>query len=383
MTARPLAPLDAWASGAVMASVPLRILLATSTDLSPDEAYYLAASRFGLTIRDHPALVVWLAGFGDALPWLSLELRVRLPVVVIATITSLASVELVRRRGAIANQQRWAAALTSWLALPLAGGFVATPDAPLACAVVMVALLRQLDRERGWVLLGAAAWLGTMAKVIMIPIAAVACFTPRRWRSILSITAGVLLTIPWILPSLSMQLGHAFAPGAADLLSRATAVVALVAAQLALWTPVVVILGFASAMRRPFDREVVITITGLVLISALATGTPPEPNWWAPAGLLVAVGASMRITECRPAARAATLLLGPALALVVATHTAWPWIPIPRPMDPTARLHGWRSADPPLSAPGVGAYGPSAEQCVYQGFCETFNNKFKFIDNNP
>jgi hypothetical protein len=117
--------------------------------------------------------------------------------------------------------------------------------------------------------------------------------------------------------------------------------------------------------------------TALVSTSALVRAVPPEPNWWAPAALVVLVAAALHAGQLAPTRRAVMLATAVLPTIVVATHVAKPWLPLPLEVDPTARLHGWSSDRPPLLAPGIGAYGAAAERCVYRADCEEIQRYFE------
>jgi hypothetical protein len=348
-----------------LAAVPLHLALALATDLSPDEAYYLAAARSsGLVPRmvDHPPLLVWMLRATDVAG--PVELRVRVWAIVLSLATSLAAVSLARARGADARTAQITAWIVSWALLPTAGAFVTTPDGPLLLLFTIALLLAARAKP-----LAAAACLGlaVVAKVVALPLAAVVALADRRLRW--PLTVACALAAPLALPSLRFQLVHAFAdrPSAWSLGAALGAVLAAAAAQAALWTPFSLTRGFSAIRRGPtLDRSLVVALTALLLVSAVARAFPPEPNWWAPAGLLLAIAAS-RAERPAPRALILVVLLPTAIASL---HTLHPFLPIARAADPTARLHGWQTpATEPLDAPGIGAYGPAAERCIYRNMC--------------
>ncbi len=163
--------------------MPLRLTLALGTELSPDEAYYLAAARApGLVppLVDHPPLVPLLLRLTDTLEALPVELRVRLVPLVCSLGLSIATVALARRRGAGTEGQKLAAWMSSFALLPVAGGFVATPDGPALLALVLALLWadptpetsakplpQRLAVALGLGLVGAA---GALAKVVVLPL---------------------------------------------------------------------------------------------------------------------------------------------------------------------------------------------------------------------
>jgi hypothetical protein len=121
---------------------------------------------------------------------------------------------------------------------------------------------------------------------------------------------------------------------------------------------------------------VVAGFTALVLASALLRGVPPEPNWWAPAALVVIVGASLRHDESGPRFRSAMLATVLIPSAIACAHALHPFLPLPAAADPTARLHGWRAGEEPVAAPGVGPYGAAAERCVYRDECDEIISYF-------
>jgi hypothetical protein len=192
---------------------------------------------------------------------------------------------------------------------------------------------------------------------------------------------GPLIALPFILPSLRFQLHHAYDPAIAggwSLLGAIGAVPAAIAAQALLWSPVVLWRGLA-AVRGP-DRALLIGLSALMLLSGVIRGLPPEPNWWAPAALVMiagfAQGASTLSVRARRAVVASVLLP----TAIAAAHTAHPFLPLPARADATARLHGWSRGAGPADAAGVSYYGPAAERCAYQGECREISIHFDKMD---
>jgi hypothetical protein len=383
-------------------ALPVRLALAAGTELSPDEAYYLCAARLGGSrprLVDHPPLVPWVVGLADRLPGLPLELRVRAPFVALSVALSVACVGLARRAGAGPRGLSLVAWATSWGLLPMAGGFVATPDLPALLAVA--ALLAWAEptsttapgdgprRDAGPTLaVGLAVALGALAKVVVLPIALVVALAARRRSTaaragVLAPTAAVLALA---LPSLRFQTAHAFGRVEGWSLAAALgAVGAALGAQVLLWSPWLLGRGGRRLARR-WDRPdgaLVATMTALVVASALVRAVPPEPNWWAPAAIAVAIAAGAATPERREHAadladRAAPAILawlvGP--TLIAAVHALHPFLPLPPRADPTARLHGWATDHPPLTAAGVGPYAEAAERCARTRHCTDMENHF-------
>ncbi|MDI1445256.1 hypothetical protein [Polyangium sp. 6x1] len=381
----------------VLAAVPLRLALALGTDLSPDEAYYLAAARapgFVPPLVDHPPLVPVLLRLVDRLTGWPVELRVRLVPFVFSLGLSIATVALARRRGADASGQSLAALLSSFALLPVAGGFVATPDGPALLALVLALLWaepapdvdaaplpRRLAVALGVGLVGAA---GALAKVVVLPLfpLIVVLAARRRLGERLLALAPLAFAAPLLAPSLGFQLRHAYAQQAPSftLLGALGALAAAALAQALLWTPWTLFHGARALRTAPLaDRAVVLLMTALVAASALARAVPPEPNWYAPSALILVVACARTGKDLARRARLAMLLAILVPTAIAAAHTIRPFLPLPLRADPTARLHGWRSGDGPVDAPGVGPYGAAAERCVYQFTCSEINEYFRSL----
>jgi len=378
--------------------LPLRLALALGTDLSPDEAYYLAAARAKTALpplRDHPPLVPLLLRVTDRLEALPVELRVRLWAILFSLSLSLAVVWLARRRGVDLKGQTLAAWLSSFSLLPVAGGFVTTPDGPALLAFLILlawaaptgeaAPRPALHRIGAALGIGCVAALGAVGKVVLIPlVVTIALFA--RGRSVVE-RACLLLPLafaaPLLAPSLAFQLQHAYAQQAPyfTLLRALGALLAALFAQALLWTPWPLVAG-ARNLREgpPAERAIALVMTVLVAASALARAVPPEPNWYAPAALILVISASRSAQDLAPRARRAMLAALLVPTAVAAAHTLHPFLPLRADSDPTARLHGWRDGHPPVHAAGVGPYGPAAERCVYQFTCEEIDEYFQTLN---
>jgi hypothetical protein len=367
-------PRAAWAI--VAAAVPVHLGLALATDLSPDEAYYLCAARYGARIADHPPLTLWLLAATDRAAFGPVELRVRVWAVALSFATGLAIVALARARGATREGCTLAAWVGSWALLPTAGGFVTTPDGPLLLAIA-VALLVAARPERGWAspVAGLALLAGALSKVVAVPLGALLAAASRRAPPAVrvALAGGPLLAMPLLLPSLRFQLQHAYGggtPGGGSPGAALGAVLGAVAAQALLWSPAILWMGLRGLRVAPLpDRALAAGLSALVVVSALVRGIPPEPNWWAPAALVVIATAASSAGDLSVRARRAILASVLLPTAIAAAHTVRPFLPLPPNADPTARLHGWSSGREPEEAAGVGPYGPAAERCVYRNEC--------------
>jgi hypothetical protein len=114
--------------------------------------------------------------------------------------------------------------------------------------------------------------------------------------------------------------------------------------------------------------------------AALARAVLPEPNWYAPAALILVVCAASSVQDLAPRVRLAMLLATLLPTALAAAHTLRPFLPLPADAEPTDRLHGWRDGHPPaLDTAGAGPYGPTAERCVYQQTCKEINAYFRML----
>lgn len=385
----------------LLLSLPVHLALALVTDLSPDEAYYLCAARLsGIApgLVDHPPLLPWLLRLSDALAPLPVELRVRIWPILLSLLLGYLLLVLARQRNAPEEGQTRAMLLGQWTILPMAAGFVATPDTLLLPA--FAALLAWAADSKSppfglrWLMAMGAALLGALAKVVMLPLGlAIALMaTPRPTLERLGTIAAMACSLPVLWPSLNFQLRHAFiaetVPGsfASAVLSGVRAMSEAALVQALLWTPWAFAYGLRAFRSLPLpDRAAFLSLSALVLLSALVRGRAPEANWWAPAALVLIVACSMAEHRKKPLKQGdyalfAAVLLPTSIALL---HTAHPFLPLPPHADPTARLHGWSHGIETPNAAGVGVYGPAAERCVYFNHCDEIINYFNELNNKP
>ncbi len=87
-------------------------------------------------------------------------------------------------------------------------------------------------------------------------------------------------------------------------------------------------------MLTPPDRALAGGLSALVLASALIRAVPPEPNWWAPAALIVVVAFARTGGDLSLRARRAILAGVLVPTLVAAAHVARPFLPLPERADP-------------------------------------------------
>jgi hypothetical protein len=383
----------------VLGAVPVHLWAASSTDLSPDEAYYLASARFG-PIPDHPPLVRWMLAALDRMSWPGLELRIRLPAIALSALVALWIALLVHdleRQSTPSHHGNpraalLAAVLATWLPIPMAGGFVTTPDTP-ALIAVLAALdwaAKKAPSPRRSAITACLVAVGALSKVVVIPIAIVAAAlapTKTHSRRLAERALWLLpLTVvsPLLVSSLRFQIGHAFGIGAAwSARSVLVAAAATLVGSFLLWCPPVVVAGLGRIGRLPAVYPASFALVTVLLAgSTLLRAIPPEPNWWAPAAIPVIVAGSVALGGARVWYRRGCVALAVVPTIVALTHAIRPWLGIPISIDPTARLHGWRAGAPPLEAPGLGEYAAPAERCVYQSECRDIRRYIESLHMN-
>ncbi|MBK7400432.1 MAG: hypothetical protein IPJ34_30295 [Myxococcales bacterium] len=260
------------------------LVLARHRLLTFDEAYYLAAAR-DLFVRgapplaDHPPLLLLLLSGFDRLP-LPLEVRVRLVPALLAAGTALLLGALAQATG---GDARRATILGSVGVLPVLGGLVATPDAPLLLGVTLL-LLGAAQRRAG--LAGLGAFVAGASKVSGVLAALlVALELARRDRRVaLALTAGALLTLPLGLRSLVLQTAHVAGRGplvSAPVLGAPLALVAWATAVGLLVGPAL-LLRVHQVSAVPGGVTLTLALVGALVASALVSGRAPEVGWIGP-----------------------------------------------------------------------------------------------------
>jgi len=366
----------------VIGSAAVRLVIAGTTPLFPDETYYWEWSRhLAFGYYDHPPMVAWTIRAGTAIAGAT-ALGVRLGAVIAGGIASFLLVLAARRIAhsdlrddtVSAIDADRAALVTAivFAAMPLAaaGLILATPDAPLfaAAAGTMYALVRVFEhapRTRAstiwWCVAGLTLGLAFASKITaaLIPFAIlVALLTRARLRPrlaepgpYLGIAIALLLFLPvvlwnarhgWI--SFAFQLQHGLGGASGSVLRRE---LDLLGGQAGLVSPVLfvmIVVAVVVAMRadkvRAFLAVVAAVLFGFFVYSASRRRV--EANWpalaYLPATLLVVThSASRRWLNW--------LKGGVALALIVTVVTYinafTPVLPVPARRDPAARASGW------------------------------------------
>jgi len=370
-----LLPVERWALAVVLGMTVLRLVVAGSTLLSADEAYYWQWTHpLHLSYYDHPAMVAyWI--------WASIHLigetalGVRLP----AVLSALAVSALLWDCARIAFRSRVVGAQTAlWLNCSIlfgSAGIIITPDAPLllAWSLALWSLERLIagGQARYIYIAGIALGLGAISKytmVLILPgIVATFLLFPRLrpwWRSGHTWAAALLAlvcTTPLLLwnfqnnfASFSKQLNHAFA---SEAIHPGTNLAQFLSSQVGLLTPLIFLFclwGMVWALwagwrqRRP--EWMLLGATSLPILLFFVSHTQSgvvQAHWSGPAyiaGVMAAVGGWHSLPSrgrWLGRAFAAAPVLGLAMTLLLYFQAVTVALPIPVKMDALKRLGGW------------------------------------------
>ncbi len=377
---------------ALLALTAVRLLVAGSAPLSPDEAYYWTWSHaLAPGFPDHPPMVALWIRAGCALAG-----DTRLGVRLLAPLSAaLGSVLLWRAAEDILPGRRAgvpAAALLNATLLLGVGAVTMTPDTPLLffwCAALAAAgRLLRTGRGAWWLALGLAAGCAGESKYTAALLGAglalwlLAVPEGRRWLRTPWPWAGGALAAAAFAPNLAWNAAHGWASvgrqgGRTADWHPARAVrfePELLAGQLALATPLVFAACVAGTWRalRAWPAPgpallAALTLPGAAVFLEHATGDRVQANWPAILYPAAAIAAGGLVRRWRPAAA-----LGFVLAVPVYLQAAAAPFPLPRALDPTlARLGGWPGlarqlsafATPDAPAPALAAdeYGLASE----------------------
>lgn len=350
-----------WA--AVIVATVVRMIVAASIPLTPDEAYYWIWSRhlqFGYF--DHPPMVaLWIragtALFGDS----AFGVRCLGPVSALAG--SWLLWDAARAAGRDGNMAVRAVALLNATLMINLGALTMTPDTPLVffatLAVWSFARLIAHWRMSWSVLVGLSLGLACESKytaVLMVAGAVIWCVTERRcWRSFGWLGAGVLTGAVCVLPNVIWNAEH----GWASILkqggrttdwhpSRAFQFLGeLLGGQIALATPwvfVLFVVGLWQAARRWKDDTLSRLLVLLVVLPAgvffqHALGDRVQANW--PAFLFPACALAAAMTGRRVVA---ACTVGGLMAVAVYGQALFHLLPLSPHHDVVARqTEGWAS----------------------------------------
>ena len=159
----------------------VRLALAATVPIFPDEAYYWVwSSRLAGGYFDHPPAIAILIRAGS---WFTTPLGVRFMPVLAGFVATLAVAATARRLGGDRAALR-AAVLTACIPLTAAGLILATPDAPLLAATslglyAVVRVLEHPPRSQAsfawWIVAGLALGLALCSKYTPVVLAAAIC----------------------------------------------------------------------------------------------------------------------------------------------------------------------------------------------------------------
>jgi 4-amino-4-deoxy-L-arabinose transferase-like glycosyltransferase len=365
----------------------LRLVLAATSNLSEDEAYYwLWSTSLAAGYYDHPPMVAyWIragtAIFGDT------AFGVRF----VGFLSALGSSYLLYRASLSLFRDAQAALLcVLWLNATLlcnAAAIVATPDTPLAffATLTLFALARLIETGRGawWLGVGVALGLAFMSKytaALLLPgvfIWLLATAEGRRWFARPEPYAGAAIAAAVAAPVFWWNYAHDWASFAkqahhsvSDKPASAIASIGeLLGGQAGLATPLIFafcVFGSFFALRRGWKkRDARWLLLGgaaapvLVFFLVHSASHRIQANWPGfvyPAAILAGVHGFLALSRERAVAewtRTAFRLapwLGAAVTLVAFLQLGLGVVPIEAGKDPTARLKGWEKLGADVSA---------------------------------
>ncbi|MBI4724607.1 MAG: glycosyltransferase family 39 protein [Rhodomicrobium sp.] len=355
-----------------------RLILAATTDLAEDEAYYwLWSTHLAASYYDHPPMIAyWIrAGttiFGDT------AIGVRF----VGLLSSLAGSYLLYCTSLSLFRDRSAALLcVIWLNATLllnAAAIIATPDTPLAFFVTLTlfALAKLIETGRGvwWYGIGAALGLAFMSKytaVLLLPgvfLWIIASAEGRRWFKRPEPYLGAAIAMFIVAPvfywnyahdwtSFAKQAGHGIKDKPANAL---LSIAELFGGQAGLASPIIFafcLFGSFYALLRGLRRRDprwlllgAIAVPVFVFFFVHAASQKIQANWPGlvyPVAILAAVHSFLAFREEKQASRWIDFSfrfapwLGISFTLAAFLQLGLGVLPIEAKKDPTARLKGW------------------------------------------
>jgi 4-amino-4-deoxy-L-arabinose transferase-like glycosyltransferase len=362
---------DAWRwVAALLALTLLRLAVAASVPLAPDEAYYWVWSRaLAPGYPDHPPMVaLWirlgtmLAGDGA----LGIRLLGPLSVAVASLLLADAGNRLLPGRDAGLR----AACLMNATLLFGVGAVVITPDTPLlffwTCTLWALARLLRDGRPIWWLAVGGFAGLAMASKytaaLLWFGIALWLLVTPsmRFWWQRPMPWLGAALGVVVFLPVLLWNAAHGWASfarqggrvGVWHPADAARFLGELIAGQFGLVTPLIFVLctaGVAVAARIAWQQRdpawtllAALTLPATLLFIQHALGDRVQGNWPAiiyPAAAIAAAGLQAPLWQ---RLYAPALAVGLGITLLAYAQASLAVLPLPVRLDPIAlRLAGW------------------------------------------
>lgn len=364
---------------AVVGMALIRIVIASTTGLTEDEAYY---RLWGLApaagYLDHPPMTGWLIAIGQAIAG-DTALGVRL----MAVLLPVAGAWFLWRSAAILFDRTVAnRAVAISLAMPLlaAGSVIMTPDTPSVffwglTSWALVELWRS-QRPGWWLALGVFAGLGLLAKYTNLFAGAgvvlwlVAVPAARRWFQSWQLWVGGVLAFVLASPMIAWNYAHDWASfakqfgrvGAGDGLTL-NYLGELAGGMIALASPVIAVLaaiGLVASIRlvwRERDPRHAILLAGIVPMGLYflqhALHDRVQANWPAPLYPTLAVLAALAIVAIEEAGAAqsvhlrrfakAALPVGFGIIALLYLHVLRPIVVVAGERDPTSQMRGWET----------------------------------------
>jgi 4-amino-4-deoxy-L-arabinose transferase-like glycosyltransferase len=349
----------------------LRLVVAATAPLSPDEAYYWVWSRaLAPGYLDHPPMVALWVRAGTALAGQT-ALGIRLLGPLSAALGSVLLWQAARDLLGDARAGLPAALLLNATLLFGAGAVTMTPDTPLLFfwTVALWAMARLIASDRGawWLVVGAACGLALCSKytAALLPLGILLWLVWTRqwhWLARPMLWASVLLGAGVFAPVLWWNARHGWVSfvkqGGRNLVFHPAALVAnlgaLLAGQAALATPLILLLcaaGLAAASRQAWRTRApgptmlaALSLPAIAVFIEHAIGDRVQPNWPAivyPAAAIAACLAPPGLWRMvyRPA-----IALGLVLTALVFLQSAVAPVRLSRHLDPTLRLSGGYAA---------------------------------------
>lgn len=355
-----------------------RVVLAATTNLAEDEAYYwLWSTHLAAGYYDHPPMIAYWIRAGT-----SLFGQTAFGVRAVGLLSAVAGSYLLYITSLSLFRDRQAAVLTVvWMNATLlcnAAAIVATPDTPLAffATLTLFALAKLIETGNGawWYAIGAALGLAFVSKytaALLLPglfVWMIASAEGRRWFLRIEPYLGAIIAFAIIAPLVYWNYSHdwvSFAKqaqhGVKDKPANAVLSVAeFFGGQAGLATPLIFgfcLFGSVYALLRGWKNgEPRLLLLGAMTAPAFAffflhaAEQKIQPNWPGllyPAAILAALHGFLAYAhEYRPrplvaAAFRSAPWIGFAFTIVVFAQLGFGVFPIEAKKDPTSRLKGW------------------------------------------
>lgn len=362
----------------------VRLVLGALVPLFPDEAYYWQWSRnLSFGYFDHPPLIAQLVRAGTLL-FGDTPFGVRLFPILAGTGCAVAVVRMARALGGDAAA-RLAAIVFTVMPIVAAGAVLATPDAPMLCAVAwaLYAVLRALGvparadepdapanaatTMKWWLVAGVSIGLAMTSKYtsVLVPASVAVAFIlhgklQNRFGQLgpyAAVAVATLVVAPvlvwnaandWV--SFRFQFAHGLGAPKGGALGALNRELELVGGQIGLVSPILcffLVRAVRDAIR--FSEEGFRLVLGVACALPLAffvysaTRRSVEANWPAMAWIAATV---LLASDLPHSARARAwlgggIILAAALSAIVYVHVLFPILPLPAPRDPVAKAHGW------------------------------------------